>query len=30
MAAAAKKMTPESASTNVADVMERAVREGIK
>ena len=30
MATAAKKMTPESAAKNVADVMERAVREGIK
>jgi UDP-N-acetylglucosamine:LPS N-acetylglucosamine transferase len=30
MAAAARKMTPESAAKNVADVMERAVREGIK
>ena len=30
MAAAAKKLTPESAAKNVADVMERAVREGVK
>jgi UDP-N-acetylglucosamine--N-acetylmuramyl-(pentapeptide) pyrophosphoryl-undecaprenol N-acetylglucosamine transferase len=30
MALAAKKQSPESAAKNVADVMERAVREGIK
>ena len=30
MAAAAKKLIPESAAKNVADVMEHAVREGIK
>ena len=30
MSAAARQLSPESAAKNVADVMERAVREGTK